>query len=255
MQEESAISPNSRPLPQAAQPPLQPTAACTRGCILTVFDSAQRRLSFAVGRHQHARALGGVFVRLLYATTLDDMVAVFLKAEIASERFGDKITAQLRFDRTERRVVDAPDITNVSENAYRRQLLASYRAYVFDELPAHTLWYRAVLTRDEVMTIRYIDYDYWNELSDNTRLPSAAAAAIRAGRAIYGQSTHVFLDVAAKLRAGIRFPALIVVGTAPDEPLTVYEGHGRLTAYLLAPECIPEALEVVAGFAPECVKL
>jgi DNA phosphorothioation-dependent restriction protein DptG len=194
-------------------------------------------------------------VRLLYRTTIDDMVAVFLKAEIASERFGEKIISQLRLGSKERSVVDTPDITNVVENAYRRQLLASYRAYVFEELPAHTQWYRAVLNRDEVMKIRYIDYDYWNEISDNTRLPIVATETIRAGREIYGQSTQVFLDGAEKLRAGALFPELIVVGTSPEEQLTVYEGHGRLTCYMLAPECIPEALEVVAGFAPECVTI
>jgi DNA phosphorothioation-dependent restriction protein DptG len=183
------------------------------------------------------------------------MVAVFLKAEIASERFGEKIISQLGLGSKERSVVDTPDITNVVENAYRRQLLASYRAYVFEELPAHTQWYRAVLNRDEVMKIRYIDYDYWNEISDNTRLPIVATETIRAGREIYGQSTQVFLDVAEKLRAGALFPELIVVGTSPEEQLTVYEGHGRLTCYMLAPECIPEALEVVAGFAPECVTI
>jgi DNA phosphorothioation-dependent restriction protein DptG len=194
-------------------------------------------------------------VRLLYRTTIDDMVAVFLKAEIASERFGEKIISQLGLGSKERSVVDTPDITNVVENAYRRQLLASYRAYVFEELPAHTQWYRAVLNRDEVMKIRYIDYDYWNEISDNTRLPIVATETIRAGREIYGQSTQVFLDGAEKLRAGALFPELIVVGTSPEEQLTVYEDHGRLTCYMLAPECIPEALEVVAGFAPECVTI
>jgi DNA phosphorothioation-dependent restriction protein DptG len=194
-------------------------------------------------------------VRLIYRTTIDDMLAVFLKAEIASERFGEKIISQLGLGSKERSVVDTPDITNVVENAYRRQLLASYRAYVFEELPAHTQWYRAVLNRDEVMKIRYIDYDYWNEISDNTRLPIVATEAIRAGREIYGQSTQVFLDGAEKLRAGALFPELIVVGTSPEEQLTVYEGHGRVTCYMLAPECIPEALEVVAGFAPECVTI
>src|SRR5262245_57153775 len=159
----------------------------------------------AVGRHQNARAIGGFLVRLLYRTTIDDMVAVFLKAEIASERFGEKIISQLELDCKERSVVDTPDITNVSENAYRRQLLASYRAYVFEELPAHTVWYRALLSRDEVVKIRYIDYDYWNEISDNTRLPIVAAEAIRAGRKICGESTQVFLDIAEKLRAGALF--------------------------------------------------
>jgi hypothetical protein len=35
-------------------------------------------------------------------------------------------------------------------------------------------------------------------------------------------------------------------------PLDLSFGHVRLTAYLLAPECIPTELEVIAGFAPEC---
>jgi len=194
-------------------------------------------------------------VRLLHHTTEDDMVAIFLKGEIASKRFGNKIITQLERDYRERSLVDAPDITNAAENAYRRQLLASYRAYIFEELPPHTVWYRALLSRSEVMRVRYIDYDYWNELSDGTRLPIVAAEAIRAGREIYGQSTHVFLESAAELRAGALFPTLILVGTAPDEQLTVYEGHGRLTTYLLAPECIPDELEVVAGFAPECANI
>ena len=127
-------------------------------------------------------------MHLLYRTTIDDMVAVFLKAEIASARFGEKVRTQLAMDGKERSIVDAPEITNQSENGYRRHLLASYRAYVFEELPVHTAWYRALLRRDEVMQSRSIDYDYWNELSNNTRRPIVAAEVIRAGRKIYVQS-------------------------------------------------------------------
>jgi hypothetical protein len=194
-------------------------------------------------------------MRLLYPTTADDMIAVFLKAEITSERFGDKILTQLKRDKRERSLVDTPDITSTPENVYRRQLLTSYRAYVFEELPVHTIWYRALLNRDEVATIRYIDYDYWNVISNNSRLPVVATEAIRAGRAIYGQSTQGFLNVAQALRSGAHFPELIVVGTSPDAQLTVFEGHLRLTAYMLAPECIPTQLEVIAGFAPECAQI
>jgi len=203
----------------------------------------------------YVEASGGVLVRLLYPTTEEDMIATFLKAEIASVRFGEKIISQLHRDSKERSIVDTPDITKASENLYRHQLLATYRAYVFEELPAHTAWYRAVLYRDEVAKVRYIDYDYWNEISDNSRLPLVATEAIRTGREIYGQSTQGFLDVAQALRAGAHFPELIIVGTSPDATLTVYEGHLRLTAYLLAPECIPGELQVIAGFAPECAKV
>jgi hypothetical protein len=194
-------------------------------------------------------------VRLLHATTEDDMIAVYLKAEIASERFGEKIISQLERSRKERRIVDEPDITNVADNVYRRQLLANYRGYVFEELPKHTAWYRALLSREEVFRVRYIDYDYWNEISNHTRLPIVATEAIRAGRQIFGHDTRVFLRAAADLRAGAHFPELILVGTSPDAALTVYEGHGRLTVYLLAPECIPDELEVLVGFAPECAQI
>src|SRR3954447_24240741 len=121
----------------------------------------------------------GVCMRLLYPTTDNDMIAVFLQAEITSERFGDKILTQLKRDNRERSLVDTPDITSTPENVYRRQLLASYRAYVFEELPVHTIWYRALLSRDEVAKIRYIDYDYWNAISNNSRLPLVATEAIQ----------------------------------------------------------------------------
>jgi hypothetical protein len=183
------------------------------------------------------------------------MIAVFLKAEIVSERFGATIAALLERDGKSRTIVETPDITNTAENAYRRHLLNGYRAYVFQELPGHVCWYRALLTHKEVAKVRYINYSYWNEISSHTRLPIVATEAIRAGCEIYGQSTEGFLRVAQALREGAQFPELIIVGASPEAELTVFEGHVRLTAYLLAPECLPEELEVIIGFAPECAHL
>jgi len=151
--------------------------------------------------------------------------------------------------------VDTPDLGNSDENRYRRDLLSAYRAHVFQELPPHTAWYRAFLDRDEVARVRYIDYSYWNELSGHSRLPTAACAAIRAGREIYGETTEGFLRAAQALRDGAVFPELILVGVSPGDELTVFEGHLRLTAYMLAPECLPERLEVIVGFAPECAQI
>ena len=190
-------------------------------------------------------------MRLLQSTTQDDMIAVFLKTEIASERFREKIVALLDRDGKDHSVVETPNINNRDENAYRRQLLGNYRAYVLEELPADVSWYRALLSRHEVAQVRYIDYSYWNEISGGSRLPIDATKAIRAGRQIYGQSTEGFLRMAQALREGARFPELIVVGASPNAELTLLEGHVRLTAYMLAPDCLPDALEVIAGFSPE----
>jgi hypothetical protein len=194
-------------------------------------------------------------MRLLQATTDADMVAVFLQTEITSHRFGGHIKVQLENDHKDVGVVTTPNIADAQENAYRRQLLATYRAYALDELPADIRWHRALLDRYDVARVRYINYDYWNELSAGTRLPSVAAQTIRSGREVFGQSNQQFLEAAQALRAGLRFPELIIVGTSPDAVLTVYEGHLRLTAYLLAPECIPAEMLVIVGFAPECAHI
>jgi hypothetical protein len=194
-------------------------------------------------------------MKLVRPTTEADMIAAFLKAEISSKRFSHLILDRLEQDHKDRTVVDMPDITNRDENTYRRQLLGAYRAHVFEELPSHVTWYRGLLSREEVARVRYIDYDYWNELSNQTRLPRIAVETIRAGREIFGVSNVSFLEAARALRAGMRFPELILVGASPEADLTVFEGHGRLTAYMLAPECLPVELEVIIGFAPECAKI
>jgi hypothetical protein len=123
-------------------------------------------------------------MKLIRPTTEADMVAVYLGAEIASKRWGQLILDLLERERQSRAVVDKPDITNRAENTCRKRLLEAYRSYVFKELPAEVAWHRALLTLEEVARVRYIDYDYWNELSSQTRLPRVAAETIRAGQEI-----------------------------------------------------------------------
>jgi hypothetical protein len=72
---------------------------------------------------------------------------------------------------------------------------------------------------------------------------------------VFGVSNQGFLDLAQALREGARFTELIVVGASPASELTVFEGHVRLTAYMLAHEFLPDELEVIAGFAPECARV
>lgn len=195
-------------------------------------------------------------MRLMESIPEAEMVAMFLKAEITSTRFGHEILSRLERDGVNREIIDEPNTSHKEQNAYRARLLGEYRGYrqnreLFENYPDHVVWYRAILTREELATVRYIDYSYWNEISSGTRLPTEAARTIRSGRMIYGQSTEGFLKIAQALCDGVRFPELILVGTAPTEPLTVIEGHVRLTAFFLALECLPDEISVLIGFAPE----
>ncbi|MBW3623773.1 MAG: hypothetical protein KY468_10245 [Armatimonadetes bacterium] len=165
-------------------------------------------------------------------------MAAFLRTEIASERFGREIVALLERDGRDRSLIDEPDTRNVEENCYRLQLFSDFRGYkqnrgLFEGFPGNVSWYRAILTREELAGVRYIDYSYWNELSGGSRLPADAAKNIREGVEVFEVSNDGFFRMAEALRKGALFPELILVGTAPGSELVVLEGHVRLTAYSL----------------------
>ena len=197
-----------------------------------------------------------LIMRLLEAITENEMVAVFLKTEINSVRYSADILALLRRDEMSRRIIDMPDIRNQEENAYRIRLLGDFRGYkqgrdLFLSFPDDVSWYRAMLSREELDRVRYIDYSYWNELSGGSRLPADAATNIRAGKVVFGQSTQGFLNLARELQQGAKFPELILTGVSPTSDLVALEGHVRLTTYFLAPHCIPDELQVIVGFSPD----
>jgi hypothetical protein len=136
-------------------------------------------------------------------------------------------------------LVTDPDLTDRRANDARRSLLGTTRGYgedreLFDGgFPSTVPWVWARLTPDELSRVRYIDYSYWNELSDGSRLPSVAAERIRAGVGAFGVANDRFLRAATALTRGESFPPLILAGTT-SESLVCLEGHLRLTAHALA---------------------
>ena len=184
-----------------------------------------------------------------------EMVATFLRAELASPRFEPIILATLERDGRDRSVIEHPDLTNPADTAYRAQLLGELRGYgrdedVFQDVPPAVRWYRGQASRAELARVQYIDYDYWTELSGGSRLAVDAAERIRHGIEAFGVSNGGFWYLAEALKRGASFPELILVGADEGGPHVLLEGHVRLTAYFLAPECIPSRLPVIVGYAP-----
>jgi hypothetical protein len=187
-----------------------------------------------------------------------EMVALFLKTEIASARWGPDIIQQLQGDNVAMRIVDHPDITTSSENEYRVQLMGALRGYrrnegLFESFPERVTWARVTLTQDELWQVKYIDYDYWVELSKGSRLATDAARTISAGEIVFEVPNDGFLALANALRDGATFPELIVVCTDENSDIVILEGHMRLTAYALVPEVVPAELPVVLGTSPDMV--
>jgi hypothetical protein len=180
------------------------------------------------------------------------MIACFLGAELTSTRFGEAIRSALAAHGHPGSLLTHPDISNASENAARRALLALTRGYgehreLFDIFPDDVTWTRAVLAPAEIAAVRYMDYSYWIELSGGTRLPADAARRIKAGHRAYDVPNDGALAAGQAANAGVRFPPLILVGET-HASLVCLEGHLRLTAYALAG--FPAAVECLLGTAP-----
>jgi hypothetical protein len=156
----------------------------------------------------------------------DEMIAVFVRGELESERWGDKIRALGDLE--------------------PRALLEAHRAYesrqgTFLGFPEDVEWFRATVTRDELLDILYIDWDWWLRLSGGSRRPRDAARRIRAGE-IPGVTADEHDP-----RIG---EPLIAVTTPALTPLVLLEGHVRLKAYALFPERVPEEVEILLGVSP-----
>ncbi len=179
----------------------------------------------------------------------DDMVATFLGAEVASERYGPQITEILARLGQPRSIVDQPDTCDQAANAVRRQVLAAYRYYpsgdVFTGMPTDVKWHHAALTPAELATVRYIDYGYWTGFSGGTRL--AADGARRLGPWQHMPPGTIYRQIAENLRDGHLPPPVILLGEPGPANLIVIEGHKRLTGLLLCPQWLPAELGVLLG--------
>lgn len=184
------------------------------------------------------------------------MVAAFLKAEISSFRFGKDVLGLLASDKKDRITIEQPDLNNQSENEYRKSVLARYRGYgqdlyLFSGFPKSVTWFRAIFDQADFNKLKYIDYDYWNELSDKTSLVVNGANNVRKGVEIFGESNKNFWEVHTAYTKGYKFPPLIITASDIKADLVLLEGHLRATAYLLDPDNLPQELEVIIGLSPD----
>ena len=113
------------------------------------------------------------------------------------------------------------------------------RIGLFHGFPGDVAWERVALTRDEVLGILYIDWDWWVRISNGTRLATVAAE-------VQGRDDG---DRAIAATAATN-PELIVVTDPARSKLVLLEGHVRLTAYAAFPEYLPAELELYLGASP-----
>lgn len=181
------------------------------------------------------------------------MVAAFLKAEFSSPRFSDDLRKAMQSFSVEEAVITHPDITDMQENELRAQVLGAYRGYqqdreMFDGVPSNLTWYEAEIARQEVGNLRYVDYSYWDELTDSTRLVKDGVKNIQQGKVVFAVSHDRFWAVTERILHGEHdFEPMILWGPDGDSPLEILEGHLRATAFGLAGDKAPATIKVIVG--------
>jgi hypothetical protein len=117
------------------------------------------------------------------------------------------------------------------------------RTGLFGGFPHDVEWQRVALTREEVLAILYIDWDWWLRVSKGTRLATVAAE-------VQGRDEG---DRAIAAAASTN-PELIAVTDAERSKLVLLEGHVRLTAYAAFPEHLADELEIYLGTSPSIAR-
>jgi hypothetical protein len=200
-------------------------------------------------------------MRLLRPSSEAEMVALFLRTELRSDRWEDGLRVLLERAGLPERVITVPDLGDEAENQARRRLLTEQRGYgtrteLFEDYPDDVRWQWMASTPAELARVRYIEYDYWIELSGGSRLAADAATRIRAGVAPFGVPNDGVLAMAQAVADGARFPPLILVtADLSGGDVVVLEGHVRLTAFMLARDWLPPEEEVLVGSSPAMTRL
>jgi hypothetical protein len=181
----------------------------------------------------------------------NEMVYEFLKMEIDSERFKKQIEAVLGEMLLNTDIITNGNIMSEKENALRIEILKRFRGYkdeeLFENFPANVEWMWTEFDREDISKIIYIEYSYWNEISNYTGSPLEAAKTILSGKTVYDVPNDSAIEGAKKLREGHKFPPLIFLTDASEERYIILEGHGRMTAYGLVPDLF-ENVSVLLGY-------
>ena len=187
----------------------------------------------------------------------NEMVYEFLKMEINSERYREQIETVLKELNMGKDIITNGNIKSEKENTLRAEILKRFRGWrnagLFENFPAKIEWVWTEFDREDILKIIYIEYSYWNELSNYTGLPLEAAKYVLSDRTLYGMPTNGFIEDAQWLIEGNRFPPMIFLTDKSEDRYIILEGHCRMTAYSLVPVLFRN-VSVLLGYC-ECEEL
>lgn len=195
--------------------------------------------------------MDGDVMKKLNSSNENEMIYEFLKMEITSNRYKEQIETVLKELHIGNDVITTGNIESEEENALREKILKHFRGWknneLFENFPKKINWTWCVFDKEDISKILYINYSYWNELSNYTGSPLEAAKTILSGKTVYDVPNDGSIKGAQKLKEGHTFPPLIMLTGENENRYIILEGHGRMTAYGLVPELFKN-VSVLLGY-------
>lgn len=126
-------------------------------------------------------------MRLTGTSSVDEMIAAFLRAEIDADRWAPgQVLPRLAAHGWPESLVRDPDTTSVAENTMRAALLREYRGwqtetFLFVAFPPDLEWHRTELERAEIGDVLGANFKTWYNLSGSSRRVADSAAVALVG--------------------------------------------------------------------------
>jgi hypothetical protein len=194
-------------------------------------------------------------MRILGKSSENEMISLFISEEIKSARYKNNILEIINTEKIDRNIIDNPDLNNKKDNKLRKLILKKFRGYnnkgIFTNFPKKVDWNWALLDKEDILRIKYISYDYWEELSNGTRYAKDSVENIRNGVEVFGVSNRNFVNISEYIKNGKELDPLIIMAPVENKlRMIVLEGHARLTGMNLAIKYISE-IKVLLGLVKE----
>lgn len=172
-------------------------------------------------------------MNILRDSNSDEVILEWLKAEFNSERFRNDLIKSITDLGFGESIITNSQPDDKSENIARRKILYRYRDWLDEDLNEYD-WQLVDLSSEEVGDLNYIDYSYWNELSDGTQKVNRAVKAIENGRTVFDVSNDGFHSIATSVINGVELPPIIVITKDNSPTCRIIEGHLRATGFVLS---------------------
>jgi hypothetical protein len=194
-------------------------------------------------------------MKVLGKSSENEMISLFISEEVKSARYKNNILEIINTEKIDKNIIDNPDLSNKADNKLRKLILKKFRGYdnkgIFTNFPRKVDWNWVTLDKEDLLKIKYISYDYWEELSNGTRFAKDSVENIKNGVEVFGVSNRNFVTISEYIKQGNQLDPLIVMAPVENkQKMIVLEGHARLTGMNLAIKYITE-IKVLMGFVKE----